>query len=200
MAKKSSKKGKDYAIVPWDKEEEGGGGGVGRRVKIRPEGDYPAKIVKLKSSASPDKGTPRIEITFQITAGKHDGKMITEDYYLTPKSLFRLRQVIQAVGLKVPSKKSKLPFAKLKNKAVGITITDDKPYEGKIYSQVSDAMDVDDVDAPADEVSDDDDEDVDDEDVEDEDEDEDEEDEDDDDEDEEDEDDEDLEDMDDDEL
>lgn len=180
MAKKKRKKsgGSSGEVVTLDfrKEAEGGGGGV--RV---PENDYAAKIVKAKFERSSEKDTPGIIVTLKITEGKHSGKKIVDRLWITEKSYWRIRELLESIGVTVPKSVVKLPLKKLIGKELGITVVDDDPYKGKIRSTIAGYIDLetlneadededdeeDDIDDEDEEDSDDDDEDDDDEDDED---------------------------------
>lgn len=112
MAKKEIK-------IPWDKEESGGGRG-----KFK-EDDYLVKIVSAKSVRSKEKDTPGIEFVFKFKDGKYKGKKLTENVWITPKSLRRLRMLCSAVGIKTPKKAAKLDLSKFPGKELGIAIEDD---------------------------------------------------------------------------
>lgn len=180
----------DVFTIDFGKEVEGGGGGV--RV---PENDYKLKILKLKKIRASEKDTPGIAITVKIVDGKYAGKKLTDRLWITPKSLWRLRSLLEALGMEVPKKAVKLPSKKLVGKEVGATIVDDEPYKGKIKSKIGDWIDLETL-ADLDSDEDDEDEEFDDDDEVDEDEDSDDEDDDEDEDEDEDEEDDDLEDMD----
>jgi len=139
MAKKASSKSNEV-IIDFSKEE---GGGGGNRIRVK-EGDYHVKILKARHDTSAEKGTPGLVVTFRLVGGKHDGKKFEEWFYLTPKSLWRVRKLLEAVGMSVPAKKVRIPTEKLRGKELGVTLTDDE-YEGRISSRVSDVMDLDDL-------------------------------------------------------
>jgi len=132
----------------------GGKKGTGGR-KHYPEGDYKAKVKSAKFGRSGEKETPRLEVTYVFAEGKVKGKEIRDDLYLTPKSLWRLRQTLEALGVKVPSKKVRVDPQKLVGKSAAITIEDEE-YDGKIYSRITDTYTLDDWDDAASDLDDDD--------------------------------------------
>jgi hypothetical protein len=133
-----SSRGKGEIVrIDFRKEEEGGGGGI-----RLPENDYAAKILKAKKVRSSEKDTPGIAVTFQLTEGKYKGKKITDRLWITPKSLWRIRALLEALGVTVPKKAVDLPLGKITGKELGITLTDDDPYQGRIRSRVSDFVDL----------------------------------------------------------
>lgn len=158
-----------------DVESRGGKKGSGGR-KHYPPSDYHVKCVSAKLGKSGDKETPRVEVTYKIMNGKHKGGQLRDDLYLTPKSLWRLRQTMEAMGIKIPNKSVNIDVDMLKGKELAVTLDDDE-YNDTVYSKVVDAFtltefesddDEDDVDEVDDDEDDeDDDETDDDEDVED---------------------------------
>lgn len=157
--KSSSSKGKsDVLRIDFRKEEEGGGGGI--RV---PENDYAVKLVAVKKIRSSEKDTPGILIKCKITDGKHKGKTIPDRLWITPKSLWRIRSLLEAIGVTVPKKAVDIPLKKLLGKEFGITVVDDDPYKGRIKSTIADFIDLETLNEDDDE----DDDDIDDDDLED---------------------------------
>jgi hypothetical protein len=130
---------KDIVRIDFSKEE--GGGGGNKRYK---EGDYRAKIVKIKHGQSSEKHTPGIFVGFKIIDGpdpKAKGNNINDRLWLTPKSLYRIRNLLEAIGLKVPKSMVSIPLTKLIGKEVGITLVDDE-YQDKKRSEVADYIDL----------------------------------------------------------
>lgn len=161
--------GTKSAGTSWDfsKEE---GGGAGKRYR---EGDYLVQVVKVKPITSEDKGTPGLEVTFKFLDGKHKGETFTDRLWNTPKSLWRMRSLIEAVGEDVPAKAGdwKVIARLVLKKEVVVTLGDDE-YDGRVRSRVTDFLDPEEFDDDADDDEDDDlDEDEDDDDLDDEDED-----------------------------
>lgn len=105
-----------------------------------PEGDYIATIKSIVPGTKGDEDKPILKVTFEISEGKFEGQTVREDYFITPKALFRLKGLLEAINVKVPSKVVNLPLKKMIGKEVGITLTDDE-YNNRKYSEVSDTVD-----------------------------------------------------------
>lgn len=161
-----------------DTESRGGKKRQGGR-KHYPEGDYGAKVKSAELIISSEKKTPGIGLAMELTTSKHKGKPITDRLWLSEGAMWKVRGALEAMGVKVPSKATKIDVRKLVGKTCAITLEDDE-YDDKIYSSVSDYFLLSELDDDADEDEDEDD-DEDDEDDDDEDEDDDDEDDDDDD-------------------
>lgn len=167
MAKRSKRRKKSGAagtvVAEFGHEEAKGGGGRNPRIK---EGDYIAKIVDAKQEES-NAGNQMITWKFKIIKGKYKGKVMTGRTTLTPKALFMLRNLLEALGKEVPEKTVKVKYKEYIGETVGITVEDGE-YNNKPVSEVNDFFDPD-QGPEEDEDDDEDDEDLDDDDDEDED-------------------------------
>jgi hypothetical protein len=92
------------------------------------EGDYYVECVKALRVKSPKKKTPGVEFTYKFLDGKYKGKSISDSCWLTEDSMWRFRNTLEAMGIKVPTKKAKVDLRKCKGKTLGISIEDD-PWE-----------------------------------------------------------------------
>lgn len=137
-----------------DTESRGGKKSAGGR-KHYPEADYKVRVKSAKFGHSGEKETPRLEVTYVFTEGKYKGKEIRDDLYLSPKALWRLRQTLEALGVKVPSKRVRINPDNLLKKEAAITVEDEE-YDGKVYSRVSDTYTIDDWDEASSDIEDDD--------------------------------------------
>jgi len=150
------------------------GGKKSSRSSHLPEGDYAAKVKEAKLDRSSEKETPGIFVTWVITKGEYKGKALRDALWLSDKALWRVRQTLEALGVKVPSKKVKVDPKKMIGKEAAITLEDEE-YDGKMRSRVVDVFALDeleDLEESEDEDEDEEDEDEENEDEEDEDEDE----------------------------
>jgi hypothetical protein len=113
----------DFTKVP-----EGGGLFNKRRQRA---GDYKAKITKVEDAKAKASGDPMWLFTIQVGAGKYP-------YYCQFKenTLWKIRNLIQSAGLKVPKKRVNVNPAILVGKDIGVTL-EDAEYEGKIQSEVA---------------------------------------------------------------
>lgn len=163
MAKKK-KKGASITAEFGHKDAKGGGAG-GIRI---PEGDYVAKIIDATPKEA-STGSQMIVWTFKILEGKYKGKKIRDNSVLVPKALFRLRNLLEALGVTVPEKTVKVDYQKYIGQEIGLTIVDGEEYKNKIRSEVGDFIAADAVNGDDDDEDDDEDLDEDDDDDEDED-------------------------------
>lgn len=109
--------------------------------KIRvPEGDYLAKIKKVEKTKSKSGGNPMLVVEFMLLSGDNgtQGKTIRDNHVLTENSLWTLRNMLEAVGYKVPAGPMKFTDKMVLGKKVGLTLIDGEEYKGRISSEVGD--------------------------------------------------------------
>lgn len=140
-------KGPRTITVDWAKAESGGG-----RLKV-PEGDYLARSKTAQHKTSEASGNPMVVVQFVGKDGKLKGKEFRDYFPLTDNMLWKLRQFMEAAGIDVPSKKSKLVLADLEGVDVGVTIGDDEDQNGRPVSRPQDYIEPDEVGAEKDEAS-----------------------------------------------
>jgi hypothetical protein len=123
-------------IVDFTDVESGGG-----RVRV-PEGDYRVSVASVKQETAKS-GNEMLVWEFEFEGGKAKGKSIRDYTVLQPNALWKLKQLLEALGIDVPSKRIDfIPLMKkLKGKELGITVVDEE-YENKISSKVSDYIDL----------------------------------------------------------
>lgn len=110
------------------------------RVRV-PEDDYRVRVDTVKQQES-KAGNQMLVWDFEITKGKFAGKKLRDRTVLTKESLWKLKQVLEAMGVTVPSKKVALNLTKYVGKELGVTVVDDE-YEGRINSKVADYVSLD---------------------------------------------------------
>jgi len=113
----------DFTKVP-----EGGGNFNKKRQRA---GDYQAKITKVEDAKSKAAGDPMWLFTIVVGSGKYP-------YYCQFKenTLWKIRNLIQSAGLKVPKKRVNVNPAILVGKNIGVTL-EDAEYEGKLQSEIA---------------------------------------------------------------
>lgn len=89
---KKSKKSKNVVTINWE-EEEGG-------KFISNPGEYVVKATAAETNED-DEGRTYIKWTFQVTAGKGKGATISTNTYITPKALWKLRELLECMGIEI---------------------------------------------------------------------------------------------------
>jgi hypothetical protein len=100
----------------------------------KPSGEYRAKIVAVDDHESKE-GNDNYVFTIAIDGDRR----ASYPYYcgLQVKQLWKLRNLLIAVGLKPPSGRAKIEPLKLVNRSIGVLLDDDE-YEGRLNSVVAD--------------------------------------------------------------
>jgi hypothetical protein len=111
--------------------------GGGARVRV-PEGDYKVKVASVKQVTAKS-GNEMLEWDFEFLEGKAKGKKVRDRTVLTPEALWKLKQLLEAMGKKVPQAKARLDLASYLGLELGITVVDEE-YNNKIHSSVSDYL------------------------------------------------------------
>ena len=88
-----AKKSKNVVSINWD-EEEGG-------KFIKNPGEYIVKAIAVEQDDD-DEGKSFLKWTFEVQEGKAKGATITTRTYLTPKALWKLRELLECMGIEVP--------------------------------------------------------------------------------------------------
>lgn len=113
-----------------------------------PENDYKATITQIEQTTTKDDDRAMLVLHYKIADGKHKGKTIKDRIVLKASSdkkdtIWKLRQVLEAMGKKVPTKLFSLNLDKLIGPEVAITVVDGKPWNNKIKSEIADVQSVD---------------------------------------------------------
>jgi hypothetical protein len=106
------------------------GGGLFNKKRQR-AGDYKALIAKVEDAKSKAAGDPMWLFTIKVGSGRYP-------YYCQFKenTLWKIRNLIESAGLKVPKKRVNVNPSLLVNKAIGVTL-EDAEYEGKLQSEIA---------------------------------------------------------------
>lgn len=86
------KKSKNVVTINWE-EEEGG-------KFLKNPGEYIAKVIATEQDED-DEGKSFIRWTFQVTEGKSKGATISTRTYVTPKALWKLRELLECLGINI---------------------------------------------------------------------------------------------------
>lgn len=97
------------------------------------EGQHVVKIVSAEMKQSQG-GNDMIVVTFEVTKGSDKGARCIENYPLAENALWKLKGLLQAIGVKCDGK-VRLDLDKLIGKVCIITVSEEE-YEGRIRSRV----------------------------------------------------------------
>lgn len=109
--------------------------GVEGRTVI-PEGEYVVKVLEVEEGES-NNGNPKLTWKFEITDGEYEGKNLYYTSSLVPEALWRLRSLLEALGLDVPDSEMDIDLDELVDAEVNVSVEHDT-YEGKKQSKIVD--------------------------------------------------------------
>ena len=132
---KKSKKSKNVVTINWE-EEEGG-------KFISNPGEYVVKAISAEQNED-DEGKSYIRWTFQVTSGKGKGSTISTSTFITPKALWKLRELLECMGIEIGNSVQDLDLDEVLEEGSEFVIEVEEGNEradGKgYYMQVSDFM------------------------------------------------------------
>ena len=97
------------------------------------EGQHTAKIVSAEVKQSSG-GNDMITVAFEVTKGDDKGARVYENYPLVDTALWKLKGLLQALGMKADGK-VQLDLDKLVGKIVTIVVKHEE-YEGKVRAKI----------------------------------------------------------------
>lgn len=109
-----------------------------------PEGDYVLEVTKATIDNSGDSEHDYVAWTYKIVGGSKEGKTIGDITSFAPKALFRLKNLLEAMGAEIPDGDFEFEPDDWIGQTVGATVTDEE-YNGKTRSRPSSYFDASDV-------------------------------------------------------
>jgi hypothetical protein len=106
------------------------GGGLFNKKRQR-AGDYKARIAKVEDAKSKAAGDPMWLFTITVGSGRYPYY-----YQFKENTLWKIRNLIQSAGLKVPKKRVNVNPTILVGKDIGVTL-EDAEYDGKLQSEIA---------------------------------------------------------------
>lgn len=100
-----------------------------------PEGQFPAKIVKIEECTIQGSGDDGLKVQFEVTGGSGKGCKVFETLSLGEKALWKLKMLLEALGMKATGKLT-IDLDKLLNKACAIEVIHDE-YNGQKRAKIS---------------------------------------------------------------
>lgn len=113
--------------------------------KTAPEGTYTVEVKEVEQGTSGE-GNDKLDWTFQITEGKQKGGLLWTTTSLLPQALFKLRDLLDALGMEVPDDAMELDLDDVVGMTCGVVVYHED-YNGKPQAKISDFISADDVGA-----------------------------------------------------
>jgi len=111
-----------------------------RRDARLPEGEYIFKVEDAKQQKAKTSGNPMIVFTLVVNHGSMTGSQVTYRQMLLEQNLWSFRNMLEAMGHKIPEGKIKIRLETLVGKEVGARVADGEPYNNRIKSEVIDFL------------------------------------------------------------
>jgi Protein of unknown function (DUF669) len=105
-----------------------------------PDGRYAAKIIAVEQKEGKESGEPYLELTWEITSEKCNGRELKFDNYsLQPQALWRLKGMLEAMEVEVPDGEQDVDFDELIDSETEciVEVTGEKSPEGKTFARVT---------------------------------------------------------------
>jgi hypothetical protein len=106
-----------------------------------PDGRYTAKVTAVEQKEGKESGEPYIELTWEITSKKCNGREVKFDNYsLQPQALWRLKGMLEAMEIEVPDGEQDVDFGELISEETEciIEVTGQKSPDGdRTYARVT---------------------------------------------------------------
>ncbi len=105
-----------------------------------PDGRYAAKISAVEQKEGKESGEPYLELTWEITSKKCNGRELRFDNYSQqPQALWRLKGLLEALEVEVPDGEMDIDFDEIISDETEciVEVTGEKNSEGKTYARVT---------------------------------------------------------------
>lgn len=125
-----------------------------------PEGQFPAKLIKLEECTIQGSGDDGLKAKFEVTGGSGKGSNVFETFSLGEKALWKLKMMLESMNIKANGKMT-IDLDKLEGKTCGIEVVHDE-FNGQKRAKIAQYLklsDLEDTEADEDDEDDDDDED-----------------------------------------
>lgn len=99
-------------------------------------GQHTVRVVEADDSKTSKNGHPQIVLKLEATEGPEAGGSITDWITITPNSLGRVRQILDALQYPIPGGQFQLNAAQLVGRAARIVVREEASQDGKMRSQV----------------------------------------------------------------
>lgn len=122
-----------------------------------PEGQFPAKLIKLEECTIQGSGDDGLKAKFEVTGGSGKGSNVFETFSLGEKALWKLKMMLESMNIKANGKMT-IDLDKLEGKTCGIEVVHDE-FNGQKRAKIAQYLklsDLEDTEADEDDEDDDD--------------------------------------------
>lgn len=116
-----------------------------KNFKTIPEGSYIVEVVSIEQGTSSN-DNPTLNWEFEVAEGSNKGSKLWYTTTLTPDSMWKTREVLDALGQEIPDGEMDCDLDELVGTQCGVNVFHEE-YEGKKKAKISDFISKDEVDA-----------------------------------------------------
>jgi hypothetical protein len=104
--------------------------GVESGGKAVPDGAYEVEVVEVTEEEGADSGNPYLKWKFRITEGDSKGAALYDNTSLQPQALWRLKGLLEVLGVEVPDSSMELDLAEYTGQTLTVTVVNEE-FQGR---------------------------------------------------------------------
>ena len=116
-----------------------------------PNGPYILAVTSVEKKRSEASGNDYLAWEYKVSEGKHKGKKVWDNTSLQPQALWRLRNLLEAMGMEIEDGEMDIDLDELAGELVGVEIENEK-YQGKNKARIINFLGVDELEGEAEEA------------------------------------------------
>ena len=101
-----------------------------------PEGNYTCKVIEVTYETGENSGQPYLKWKHQVATGPAKGGTLYDNTSLQPQALWKLKGLLECMGIAVPAGKMKLMLPQYVGKTVGVEVMHEE-YQGKTKARIA---------------------------------------------------------------
>jgi hypothetical protein len=117
-----------------------------------PNGPYILAVTSVEKKRSESSGNDYLAWEYKVSEGKHKGKKVWDNTSLQPQALWRLRNLLEAMGMEIEDGEMDIDLDELAGELVGVEIENEK-YQGKNKARIINFLGVDELEGEAEEAA-----------------------------------------------
>ena len=106
-----------------------------------PNGPYILAVSSVEKKRSESSGNDYLSWEYKVAEGKHKGKKVWDNTSLQPQALWRLRNLLEAMGMEIEDGEMDIDLDDLAGELVGVEIENEK-YQGKNKARIINFLEV----------------------------------------------------------
>ena len=103
------------------------------------EGQHVAVIKEITEETAKESSNDMLVVKFEVIKGESKGAIVYNNFVLVDKALWRLKQLLEAVGIKVPDGRMVIDLDKLEGKKLIIEVSHEE-YNGQTRARLQECL------------------------------------------------------------